>query len=231
MSIQRSIAALYQEIGLTPPSPRRCITPLGEIIDSYQLTSTELTGLTGGGAVEYLMQRGVMIHQPARLGEDALAGFLYVSPNFGSIFVERRDMIMRRRFSAAHELGHYLLHFRPLLQSLSPGDAMIEVTDALPISEDVEPDLLPMSSISMNEENDPARLLPPLERMEMEANQFAAELLMPEDVAHELAEERAKDFRGDDLVLRLATEMLVSQAAMRWRLIQLGLIEREQRSN
>jgi Zn-dependent peptidase ImmA (M78 family) len=227
MNIQPTIAALYEETGLKPPTAGRCIAPLGEIIDGYQLTSTEITHLTGRGAVEYLMQKGAIIRPPSRLNEDALAGFLYVSPHFGCLFVERRDLITRRRFSAAHELGHYLLHFRPLLQSLSDQDAIIEVTDALPSSEDVEPDLLPMSSINVSEENDLARLLPPLEQMEMEANRFAAELLMPERVTREMAEARAKDFRGDDLAQRMATEMLVSQAAMRWRLLQLNLIEAE----
>jgi Zn-dependent peptidase ImmA (M78 family) len=54
--------------------------------------------------------------------------------------------------------------------------------------------------------------------MEREANQFAAELLMPQPLVTELVARYAPQFQGEDLVWRLATELLVSRAAMRWRL-------------
>ena len=66
--------------------------------------------------------------------------------------------------------------------------------------------------------------LPPYEQMENEANQFAAELLMPVENVQHLLSRYAADCRGDDLVWRLATEMMVSRAAMRWRLRELHLL-------
>jgi Zn-dependent peptidase ImmA (M78 family) len=45
--------------------------------------------------------------------QTALAGLLFVTPEGGCILVRANDPIARRRFSAAHELGHYLMHFRP----------------------------------------------------------------------------------------------------------------------
>jgi IrrE N-terminal-like domain len=51
----------------------------------------------------------------------ALAGFLYAWPYrnavWGCLLVEQNDIVERRRFSAAHELGHYMLHFRPAIQA------------------------------------------------------------------------------------------------------------------
>ena len=56
-------------------------------------------------------------------------------------------------------------------------------------------------------------------RMEDEANQFAAELLMPEAACRALAQHYGR--RASPR--RLATDFLVSVAAMHWRLRQLGL--------
>lgn len=234
-NIKQVIAEAYEEADLPQPSMDISIAPLDQLIRSHNLARIELTGLTGLSAAQYLIQRGTAIELPTNLNEDALAGFLYVSPKFGSIFVERNDLMVRRRFSAAHELGHYLLHFCPLLRSLSAEETLpfIEVTDALPRSEDADPNKfdLPLSSINVCEESDFAQLLPPLEEMEREANEFAAELLMPEDVVRSLTAEREADFRENDLVWRLATEMLVSQAAMKWRLLHLRIIEDERSVN
>ena len=60
--------------------------------------------------------------------------------------------------------------------------------------------------------------------MEREANEFAAELLMPVEVIRELVTHYAADCLGDDLIWRLSSEMLVSRAAMRWRLRELSTL-------
>jgi len=66
--------------------------------------------------------------------------------------------------------------------------------------------------------------LPPEARMEYEANQFATELLMPEIVVRGLFARAMLRFSDDDLVSYLATETLVSQEAMRWRLRNFHLL-------
>lgn len=224
-NIQDAVAAIYDAAELKPPTTEQCIAPLDQLIRNCQLTRRELDGLTSQSAAAFLLRRGGL-EPSAEASDERLAGFLYVSPNFGSIFVEREDPVARRRFSAAHELGHYLLHFRPLLAEIgSDGEpVLIEATDAIPYAEsDLQPDELPQSKIAVSRTDDAATRLPAVDDMERQANEFAAELLMPETVVRELADKRAADYRGEDMVWRMATEMLVSQAAMRWRLRALGL--------
>jgi hypothetical protein len=221
------IAGLYAEAELSPPTPECPITPLGELIGSYNLTCAELPRLTGRSALEYLMQRGGVAEPAVEVSEDLLAGFLYASPHFGSILVDRDDLLVRRRFSVAHELGHYLLHALPLLKASSNNEDLIQfrLVDLLPhIESDVEPDELPASKIALSDDGDYLRLLPTIEQMESEANEFAAELLMPEVVIRGLAARHATDMDSEELVWRLATDLLVSQAAMRWRLRNLKLL-------
>jgi hypothetical protein len=59
-----------------------------------------------------------------------------------------------------------------------------------------------------------------LARMEAEANQFAAELLMPEAACRALVQQLGKQANPR----RLAPEFLVSVSAMTWRLRSLGLV-------
>ena len=102
---------------------------------------------------------------------------------------------------------------------------MLEMTEVFPIaSEDTELDMLPIGKIQLSQEADLLQLLPSFEQMEREANQFAVELLMPADVLLKLVAQYAPNFQGEELVWRLSTEVLVSQATMRWRLHSMGLL-------
>lgn len=91
----------------------------------------------------------------------------------------------RRRFTIAHEIGHFLLH--PGLVS-------------------------PQRSGPVNAE---------MQRLEREADAFAAELLMPEHLLRQAVYEMGADAG------RLADRFEVSEAAMRVRLRRLGLAERQ----
>lgn len=172
-----------------------------------------------------LLRRGGLLAPPDKVGAEPLAGFIYANTKFGAIFVEQSDPLVRRRFSAAHELGHYLLHFRPLFAHGSADQpALLEAMEATPrVEAEPEPDELPAGTITLTRPTDATDLAPAFERMEREANQFAGELLMPAAVIRGFAECNASVFQGEDLVWRLSTEMLVSRAAMRWRLRNLGL--------
>lgn len=225
--IQAAVATIYTAVDLPPPSAARCVTPLRELIEGDNLTCYEIDELSSKTAMSFLLQRGGLIEPLADVTDEPLAGFLYASRRAGIIFVERGDLLVRRRFSVAHELGHLLLHFRPLLTS-SQNDGELFLTEALNASaEEDEPDVIPESRIAANEAGDLATLLPPLDQMEREANLFAVELLMPAAVVSEMAAQRADDFRDEDMVWRMATEMLVSRAAMRYRLRELGLLAPE----
>jgi hypothetical protein len=155
------------------------------------LDHVELPGLTCGGVAEYLRREGV---QAGDLGNpsDVLAGFVFAAGRVGWAFVSAADPVSRRRFTAAHELGHFVLHRATMGWFRADTDETLHEADG-----DVA------------------------DRMEREANRFAAEILMPAEVcrarAAELREKHRCCPRGV-LVYRLASELLVSREALRYRL-------------
>lgn len=222
--IQTAIDTLYHAAEIVRPTADTPIIPLGELVRNQNVTCTELVNLSMQTAMNYLLKRGGLAEPLENPSADPLAGFLYANSHFGSIFVEKTDLVTRRRFSIAHELGHYLLHFQPLLATtMNDQDSFLEAFEAFPkIDPDVEPDALPTGQLTLFGTQD--RTYRSIEQMEREANQFAVDLLMPMSVVRALAERYEPRFRGEDLVWRLASEMLVSGAAMRWRLRELGLL-------
>jgi hypothetical protein len=228
MSTQQAITDLYTETGVALPSVRRTIVRLDELILALNLTCLEVAGLTRDVASRLLAERGGLQDEDGGERQSPLAGFLYAVGEDASIFVEQGDPVARRRFSVAHELGHYLLHFRPLLTLLSAqAGAPVEALDAFPQTDnESDPDAQPDGQIVLPLSYAEARALPPLAQMEIEANRFAAELLMPAGLVAELAARHGRYFSDDDLVWRLANDLLVSRAAMRWRMRNLGLIGR-----
>jgi len=56
------------------------------------------------------------------------------------------------------------------------------------------------------------------ERLEVEANQFAAALLMPADILNEMVEESPMDIEDEGSIEELAKDVLVSKAALQYRL-------------
>jgi hypothetical protein len=219
------IADLYLETGIVKPSFKRPIVPLSELVGSHNLTCAELPALTSQAGMNYLLQHGALIEPPEQVDQEPLAGFLYAYDSFGCIFVERDDPFVRRRFSVAHELGHYLLHFCPLLgtEAVRSNLTLIEaVPRTSQQAEDIED--LPSGQITFTTQTELPALIHSQEQMERDANQFAAELLMPANVLQELAAHYTPLFQGQDLIWRLATDLLVSKAAMRRRLQDLGLL-------
>jgi Zn-dependent peptidase ImmA (M78 family) len=225
--IAAALEDLYSEADASVPTVEQCITPLSALVGAYNLTCTEVRELSSAAASNSLLQRGGLLLPLDSTSSEPLAGFLYAEPRHGAIFVERDDRLTRRRFSIAHELGHYLLHFRPIL--LHPdqhGDTPTTLTDALlrEMSDDATPDDLQLGHVTLAAIPSPHPLLPPLAQMEREANAFAATLLMPGALLMQLREHWRRTYWGEDLVWRLATDMLVSRATMRWRLQSLGLV-------
>jgi Zn-dependent peptidase ImmA (M78 family) len=177
-------------------------------------------------ASNFLLQHGALFEPIKSANREPLAGYIYASKTSGHIFVEHNDLLVRRRFSVAHELGHYLLHFRPLIMSPLVHDEgeQFEISEAISFSsanEDVED--LPTGRVFSPLQAKFSALLPAEIQMEDEANQFAAELLMPAEIVQALVKRYSPVCRGDDLLWRLATEMLVSKAATYRRLKDLQL--------
>ena len=101
---------------------------------------------------------------------EAISGLLI--PSLGEIWVnadEASEWPARRRFTIAHELGHHVLHHTGA-QTLFCRKATVEPEDT------------------------PAEVRPPLPPSEAEANAFAAALLMPADLIEEYYRETGGDF-------------------------------------
>jgi Zn-dependent peptidase ImmA (M78 family) len=138
--------------------------------------------------------------------------------------LEKRDLISRRRFSAAHELGHYVLHFLPELINLNDHDVTdVIFTEGLTYGDEEDTQTEIPSGQVIVDELIPRFMLLDNSNMEIQANQFAAELLMPKSVCVELINQYREESGGmqDILIKRLASEFLVSREAMKWRLINL----------
>jgi hypothetical protein len=211
--VAEAIGQLFAAAGLPwPPPARRTVVPvpLDTLIRTYNLAQDEVPGLTRAAAGAYLTRWGV--HRPELL-EDAspLAGFLFANVSGGYILVNADDPLPRRRFTAAHELGHYLLHFLPRLQAAHDLEMYLVQDDS---GETVREEEKPSGDKTLS-----------LPEMERQANRFAAELLIPEAICRTTMDLYTACFRVPLRFLEhhLARDLLVSREAMRWRLRSLGL--------
>lgn len=134
---------------------------------------------------------GVTVNN-AKFSDDTWAALVAKRDHTTRIFVEQSDPPYRKRFSIAHELGHHFLHL------LKDGEIVDKRADMF---REKEPDVESMSE-------DRTR--------EIQANWFAAELLMPEDLV------RAEWHRNSS-IRRLAALFNVSEEAIGYRLDTLDL--------
>ena len=107
------------------------------------------------------------------------------------ILAEQSEPPYRKRFTIAHELGHHFLHLK------SDGEVVDQEVDLLREAGTGDPGV-------------------PRTRQEVEANQFAAALLMPA----ELVKQEWTKYRS---IEGMARRFQVSQQAMGIRIVQLGL--------
>lgn len=192
MSTADRVAAAVAELRrAVPAAARRGPAPLADYFAETALDHVQLPALTRGAVAEHLRCEGVPV---VDLGAptEPLAGFVFAAGSFGWAFVNADDPLSRRRFSAAHELGHFVLHRGTMGQFRADTDETLREADGLVA-----------------------------DQMEREANRFAVELLMPADVCRARAEELWQEHRCRPrgvLVYRLASELLVSREAMHYRL-------------
>lgn len=133
--------------------------------------------------------------------QDPISGILARDERHTMIIVNQKHSSTRQRFTIGHEIGHLVLHNYqdPYIDRTLP--SMIRLRDdRSSLGEDVE---------------------------EIEANAFAAELLMPGFMIEESLKkiDFSKIFDYEDLIAKLAEEYGVSTQAMAFRLINLGVIE------
>ena len=155
--------------------------------------------------VEYIATElgAKVIFKPYR-GKEKISGVLIRESKRTLIGINSETSPTRQRFSIAHELGHMLLH---------KGEIFVDVTAKLNIAAEVN---MRQSTPSMA-----------LDKKEIEANQFAAELLMPvrfiNDQLTEILDQNP-DIDIEILTKDLSTKFEVSQHSMEYRLKQLGLL-------
>ncbi len=163
-------------------------------------------------AAEILQQAGILdapvdVEQIARMVgapvifeplEDEVSGMLYRRDNAATIAVNSRHARVRQRFTIAHEIGHHQLHKgREVIV-----DHMVRAR-------------VNFRDLTSSQATD---------REEIEANRFAAALLMPGDWVAELLGHTIPQARSTTRVVELLADRFeVSRQAMENRLINLGL--------
>jgi Zn-dependent peptidase ImmA (M78 family) len=172
----------------------------------------------------------------------ALAGFLYAYHGGGIIFIEANDREDRRKFSLAHELGHFINdYYRPVYLKYESSNTIPlfqeeqtvqvhQVVSARCTKRDIfggdEPEMLEVKS------PDTRTLLDSLQReqkekyKEIKANSFAAELLMPMEECKRVEHENPGASQ-EELTEALMKRFGVSRAAavVRVQELHLGVVE------
>ncbi|MXX15556.1 MAG: ImmA/IrrE family metallo-endopeptidase [Gemmatimonadetes bacterium] len=130
----------------------------------------------------------------ANLGEDC-SGVLVRNGKRAIIGVNKKHPRNRRRFSIAHEIGHFMLH---------EGDTYIDNGYRVQFRD------LESGSGTIGEE--------------MDANAFAAALLMPAEWVKNAFYQQPFDLTEDGVLQMLAQKFQVSTQAMSYRLMRLRLL-------
>lgn len=128
--------------------------------------------------------------------DDDYSGLLVIRNGSGCAHINARHHPNRRRFSLAHELGHFVLHEA---QQIGKDAAYVDKSMRL----------------YQRKDRDVAN-----SRMEWEANVFAAELLMPEQLVRSKVFDEGYDLEDESDVSRLAVVLRVSEQALSIRLTQ-----------
>lgn len=132
--------------------------------------------------------------------DDGVSGLLISKPGMTCIATQETESPQRQRFSIAHELGHYCLGHQ-----FEPGEH-VHVDRGHLISHRNQ-----QSSMGTN-------------LKEIEANQFAASLLMPAVLVRQCIDELGTDYIYDGHITELADKFKVSEQAMTIRLSALGIV-------
>ena len=142
--------------------------------------------------IERIIKSNNIVLQYAPLDEE-LSGMAYIQDGISIIGINALHHPNRQRFSAAHELGHHILHSRDIRKQIHVSKGLRALRRD------------PVSS----EGSDP---------LEIQANTFASELLMPREFLFEEIGTDGLDMDDEASVEKLAKKFRVSVSAMRYRL-------------
>lgn len=147
--------------------------------------------------IEGIVKKESILIEERKLDDD-LSGLLILHGDTKLIGVEKDHVTERKRFTIAHELGHYVLH---------RNESKMFVDTAI-----------------FKRQSDEGGYTTREERMEREANYFAANILMPEILVRREVRQFYKDLNDEANITQLAAKFEVSLPAMTFRLINLGII-------
>jgi Zn-dependent peptidase ImmA (M78 family) len=169
--------------------------PLDDIIQLlYPVSMIEFEKLTFRKIAAYLDAVGID-YESFEYPDDELAGFILFKNGHGLIFTEKDGHPGFCRFTKAHELGHFWDFRKKHKISFACRDVPRNIQSGEVMSFDY---------------------------VEVRANQFAAELLMPADLMQEYAT-LPRD--AGDLIKEVSERFGVSRAAAKIRLKEFGAIE------
>lgn len=131
--------------------------------------------------------------------EENISGMLIIKEGKGTIAYQQSESAVRRRFTIAHELGHYELH-----------------SDRSSLFLDKQFNVLFRSQVTEETLEK--------QRLEQEANAFAAALLMPETLLKKEIALKQFDFGNENSIKELAKKFNVSSIAMYYRITNLQLL-------
>jgi Zn-dependent peptidase ImmA (M78 family) len=146
------------------------------------------------GIDEIIKAHGLEVFEDDEMAP-SISGILMIKGESVGAMVNLFHPEVRKRFTLAHELGHYLLHRRKKILFVDEFAVMYRGSGHA----DIDP-------------------------MEVEANVFAAALLMPEDAVRADLKADPSIAKSDNAIRKLAKRYNVSPAAMKYRLRQLKLI-------
>ncbi len=230
--ISEAVREVFAQINLDYEDFPPQIVPLNRIFAEYPIMIAELPNgktLSTKTAVKFLEIEIGFEMPELETDERKLSGFLYTAKfgDFlqGCVFTDKSEPTVRRRFSAAHEFGHYLLHFMPLLKASKTENLFLAESMAIDESDEIQAEIKiadDFDFIKIGAENK--------YEMELEADFFAAELLMPRNACLQAAQVlRFNPGKNKKAIINnLATMFLVSFGAMKRRLEDLAVFESEQ---
>ena len=144
---------------------------------------------------EIVEKKGIRL-LPFDFKED-ISGVLMLENNEATIGYNTNEHRVRNRFTIAHELGHFILH---------------KDDKDLFVDKDFK------ALFRLNNGDTSAK-------HEKEANEFAACILMPENLIRREIEDSGIDYTDENLIKSLAKKFDVSTVAMSIRISKLGLFE------
>lgn len=131
--------------------------------------------------------------------DETISGMLIIKDGIGTIAYNQTESNVRRRFTIAHELGHFVLH-------KNDGSLFLDKNFSVLLRSQMTPETIQK------------------QRLEQEANAFAAALLMPEKLLRKELELKQFDFGSEEAQKELAKKFNVSSIAMYYRMRNLELI-------